>query len=552
MSVKGVFGGGMRRVVVVFVAAVAACIAFAIPAFADVRADKTVEVSHNLDLVATSGYDVGQTVTVEVFRNGVKIGEAEGPAAALEGVGLEVNHGPLGAPAPGDCWDNITPDILPGDEVRVTGDGGTDSVIVPGINFAEGAAGGPTLIETDDPARNLVAGDIIYEGTAFDAEGNSIVSQVELEMRRGAAFRRNADEIRDLGNGGWRAIHHAPYNTDRNRDGLDEAGRRAALLDPGSEHTLVYIPSLQEAYTADLGAGGGPGPGCEGSPSEANAITATDDDFVNINSGDLLLSGTALEGATAVEGTLTSFGGGSTTFSGTATLSDNGGGEETWTATIPRSALDTLLDGTLTTNTTYTVPDGAGTSEIGGKELTIVKDTLAPVLTADPVAGTYTSARQVALLSDGGEAIRYSTDGNPPNNNSRVYDGQRFPVSASTTVRAFSTDAAGNRTDASFAYVIEAVANTAPETSGLRPAQGASTKVRKPLIGATVVDDQSLAKSNIRLFVDGRRVTNFTFASNRVSYRTPRLAFGRHSVRVVATDSQGLVETTNWNFRVIR
>lgn len=545
---------GMKSLLLALFAGLVAISALAAPAWADVRPDKTVGVSHNLDLVAVSGYAVGDEVTIEVYRNNVKIGSVTGGAVdGPEGIGLEVNHGPEGTANPGDCWDNVTPDILPGDEVRVTGGGpGEDSVIVPNINFDE-LNGGPTLIQTDDPTRQLLAGDIIFEGNALDAEGTSIVNQITVGMRQGSAFRRDADFVQNLENGQWRAVYRAPYESDRNRDNLDEEGRKQAILSSGSEHSLSYIPNLQESYSADLGAESSPAPGCENAPSEANAIATTDDDFVNINSGDFTLNGTALEGTSAVEGTLTSSNGGSVNFSGTSSLSGNTDGQKTWTVTIPRAQLDTLADGTLTTNTQYTVPNGTGTEQIGGKELTIVKDTVAPAITADPVAGTYTTRQSVALLSDGDETIRYSTDGNPPNNNSRIYDGTRIPVNASTTVRAFSIDEAGNRTNASFAYVLNI--NTAPTITNTRPAPASATTIRRPLIGATVRDNQTnLAKANMRLFVDGRQITAFTYnrTTDRLSYRPPTLAFGRHTVRVVATDPQGLSRTVNWNFRVIR
>lgn len=456
-------GGGLRRIIAFSAVAIVASFALAVPALAEVRPDKTVGVAHNLDLVATSGYNVGDPVEIQVFRNGVQIGEAAGPAAELEGVGLEVNHGTEAA-VPGDCWNNVTPDILPGDEVRVNGDGGTDSVVVPNINFDE-IDGGPTEIAADDPTRDLLAGDIIFEGNALGADGSSIVSQVSLEMRQGAPrYRAQPDEIRDLGNGEWRAVYRPPFgpeNDVQNPNNFSQEQKRAAIANANNEHILAYIPNLQEEYTADLGAEGGPAAGCEGSPREANAIATSDDDFVNINSGDLVLNGTALEGATAVEGTISSSGGGTpVAFSGTATLSNNTTGQKTWTATIPRAQLETLPDGTLTTNTLYTVPDGSGGfEEIGGKELTILKDTVAPDIIADPPSGAAGNGFVDVALSlaapDQNRQIRYSTDGNPPNENSNLYTGTRVRISDSNTpLIAFATDAAGNRTEESFSYTI--------------------------------------------------------------------------------------------------
>ncbi len=71
-----------------------------------------ITVFHNIDFVAVVGYDEGEVLTVQVVRNGAVIGTATGPARgdAVDGFGLEVNHGPEGAPLAGDCWVGGTPE----------------------------------------------------------------------------------------------------------------------------------------------------------------------------------------------------------------------------------------------------------------------------------------------------------------------------------------------------------------------------------------------------------------------------------------------------------
>ena len=106
-----------------------------------VREGKNISVFHESDLVAAFGYVPGEDLTIDVLRNGVKIGTANSPAQITpEGPGLEVNHGiEIGTPRPGDCWEGITPDILPGDRVVVTdGAGGTDEVLVDNIVITSG------------------------------------------------------------------------------------------------------------------------------------------------------------------------------------------------------------------------------------------------------------------------------------------------------------------------------------------------------------------------------------------------------------------------------
>lgn len=74
---------------------------------------------------------------MDVFRGEHRIATASGPAVPTpEGPGLEVNHGPAGAAAEGDCWEGVTPDILPGDRVVVTdAAGATDSILVDDVSI---------------------------------------------------------------------------------------------------------------------------------------------------------------------------------------------------------------------------------------------------------------------------------------------------------------------------------------------------------------------------------------------------------------------------------
>lgn len=88
----------------------------------------------------------------------------------------------------------------------------------------------------------------------------------------------------------------------------------------------------------------------------------------------------------------------------------------------------------------------------------------------------------------------------------------------------------------------------------MSPRADARIKNRWPAISATVRDAQTnLAKSNITLYVDGRR-KNFAYnaGTDRLVYRSARLAYKKHTVRIVARDAQGKVGTRAWRFLVIR
>lgn len=98
--------------------------------------------------------------------------------------------------------------------------------------------------------------------------------------------------------------------------------------------------------------------------------------------------------------------------------------------------------------------------------------------------------------------------------------------------------------------------NTPPTISAMRPVDGSSTTDRTPPISATVRDATTdLAKTHIRLYVDGNSVTTFAYdrATDKLAY-TPgaNLSYGKHTVKIVAKDPQGLGATKTWSFSVVR
>jgi hypothetical protein len=98
--------------------------------------------------------------------------------------------------------------------------------------------------------------------------------------------------------------------------------------------------------------------------------------------------------------------------------------------------------------------------------------------------------------------------------------------------------------------------NTPPVITNLRPTAGSTIKDRTPTIAATVRDaGTDLAKPALRLYLDGRRRYAFSYdrGTNRLNF-TPagRLSLGRHTVKIVAHDQQGLSSTRSWRFSVAR
>ena len=98
--------------------------------------------------------------------------------------------------------------------------------------------------------------------------------------------------------------------------------------------------------------------------------------------------------------------------------------------------------------------------------------------------------------------------------------------------------------------------NTALKIDPIEPAPRSKIHNRSPLIAAKVSDAETrnLAQSNIKLFVDGKPITNFSYdaATDRLSYRSDKLAYGGHKVKVKATDADGLEGKKTWRFKVVK
>jgi hypothetical protein len=101
----------------------------------------------------------------------------------------------------------------------------------------------------------------------------------------------------------------------------------------------------------------------------------------------------------------------------------------------------------------------------------------------------------------------------------------------------------------------ESSPNTAPKVDPIEPVSGSESRDRSPLIVVKVTDAQTdVAKSDIKLLVDGSLMTNFSYyaAKDRLSYQSGRLDYGRHTVKVAAPDASGLKGENTWSFKVLR
>lgn len=122
------------------------------------------------------------------------------------------------------------------------------------------------------------------------------------------------------------------------------------------------------------------------------------------------------------------------------------------------------------------------------------------------------------------------------------------------TFKVRAIDAAGNvdSTPASRAWTVDA---TRPTITSMRPVPGSITRDTTPSISATVRDNMtSLAKSNIKLYVNGKLISQTKYSYNRSTdrlvYNSPKLALGKKTVKIVATDTAKNAGVRSWYFKI--
>jgi Chitobiase/beta-hexosaminidase C-terminal domain len=528
------------------VAAAAAVGALAVPAGASAAINSPPKGTHSIivfpvrDFVSATGYAPADRATVEVFRNGVLIGRAadvvpqdDPKVAGFDGL-VEVNH------PGGGCWGagagspGVTPDILPGDVVRITTE--------PGVGD-ETTTANVTAEQAVDVGNNVV----VVHGTAQDAAGNPLpIDQIEQRIvanKQSFAFngRRTlrATSAGDDGTLSYDApgsIHWtARYDLNAN-DNTDPAGDVAMATTNQSRGMWLGNPAgTAEGTIYENGEVGGPAiPDCT-APLASNAVTSSSPNVVNASfaaaSAALTLSGVAQADATAVSVSLDDQDPHTAPLTADATLTNG-----TWSASIPAFAVNGLTDGTLTASARYTLAAGS----IDGAPLDILKDTTAPgAPTAAPAGGLFKADQSVKLTAEAGATIHFTTDGSPAAADGPAYSGP-IAVSQTQTINAIAVDRAGNAGPvASFAYQIDKLAPTTTDN-----VSGGPVKAGTPVTLFTDDGADGSGVSSTWYTTDG---TNPSVESNpsRTQYdpaHRPSLADGQR-ITYYSIDRAGNAET---------
>src|SRR4051794_32070710 len=410
-------------------AALTAAAAFTAPAGAAVSGSHVIATLPSSSGLELTAYPKSTLLDVSLVRNNVTIAHG---TVMTDAVGDGAVNG---GGAVTDCWNDVTPEILPGDEVHVIGTGFDDSSIVQGTS-----ADMPVKIAPDT---------VVVHGTASDAQGGQLpITGVEARITTSAkALFSNGKRVLRAGTGQPFSLSYdtaggtawtATYS------GLS-ADDVALAINPLESRGVFTNAAANESTISQNPAAPGPSAPCT-APALRDAATSSTPSSVNIahNGEDVVVSGVAQD-ATGVSVTLDDVDPSTGALNEPGTLTGTASAQ-TWSATFPGSDVGSLAEGSLTATPTFALTAGGS---IGGTPLSILKDLQAPgapVATPAPGAGPFHAPQSVSLsVADSSAKIHWTNDGTTPDASSPVLaHGAQIPVTASQTIRAVAIDPAGN------------------------------------------------------------------------------------------------------------
>jgi hypothetical protein len=198
-----------------------------------------------------------------------------------------------------------------------------------------------------------------------------------------------------------------------------------------------------------------------------------------------------------------------------------------------------------TTTVKFRAWDNAGNVE-PIQSRTIQIDTKAPTTTVKCNSATCMSTYYNAPVSvsisatdnaggSGIAATRYTVDGTTPTTTSPTYSGP-FTVSATTTVKFRSWDAAGNaETTRTQTIQIDAAA---PTVAVIAPANG-STVSGTVSLQASAADTGGSGVASVSYYDNGTLLGTASTAPYKVNWNTKKVSKGSHTLYAIATDKAG-------------
>jgi len=494
------------RAVITTAAALSATAALAVPA----GAAPPPPPGHTLisftqrDFVSDQGFSLSDgPVIVNVIRNGAIIATstpvtpADDPktTGVFDGL-VEVNH------PGGGCWVTSTPDILPGDTIRMTTKSGT--------GFSEDTT---TANVTAEPAELGAGSTVVVHGTAQAAAGGPLpIDQIEQRIvANKQAFDANGRRTLRADSTGTAdgTLSYDPVGP-ANPDGINWTATYTRLsagdltLATTNETRALWLgadPALTNEgtiYETSLDGSIVPGPATPDctAPLAQSAIGSTAIDNVPAT----LINQSNVGGNLVISGPYdpVNVNGVTVTIPGVnvppAVL--NAG---SWTVTLPAASLP---EGTVKITAAFTptpvTPAAPPKAAFGGggapnSTATIVKDTVAPdAPTANLGTGPYAGAQTIILQAAPGTTIRFTGDGSTPTATSGAVFTSPFSVTSTQTIRAVAVDNHGNASlPSSFTYTIGAAIAANP--AGVIPGIGANPATRQQLAGKVQVQGKVVA-----------------------------------------------------------
>jgi hypothetical protein len=202
------------------------------------------------------------------------------------------------------------------------------------------------------------------------------------------------------------------------------------------------------------------------------------------------------------------------------------------TPTTSSTVYSTPISISATTTLKYFAKDTAGNSSTPQTAVFTI-DTVLPVLTIT-AGGTFTGTKSVTMSATDASAttIYYTLDGSTPTTSSAIYSSA-LSITATTTVKAFAKDAAGNSSAVqTVTYTLDtSVPDTTPPTVNVSPAAGTYNSAQSVTLSTE-------AGATIYYTTDGSTPT-----TSSTVYSTPISISASATLKFIGRDTAGNVST---------